>query len=265
MHCLRQLAMGSLLLGVVGLATAQVSEGTAAQRCSATQLAQLGTQLGVSRFTQSEMGVVVSAACKVWPKDNSKTIVAVGYSTAVETEKAIVVAISETGSGKVDSLYRSKVEEDAGTELHAGSLKIDTGRYDLAPEVRAFAVDMESNGRGASCPEGGSGAMRTLFVQNGSAIRPVLENLALEDWQYVSGGPAMCNLGNAETVVEKFPTSVGISKATSNGFADLVISIASKLDNAKKSKRQPFQYVLKYDGRQYPTKEMERAYWKWRQ
>jgi len=250
------------------VATFAQTGGAAAQKCSATQLQQLGAQLGVARFTQTETGVVVSAACKVWPKDASKAIVAVAYATKEEAKKGLVVAVTDVATGKVVNLHRELVEEDAGLQFRESSLKIDTARYDLAAGIRAFAIDVESGAPGPSCPDGGQGPARSLYVQQGEKLQKVLDGLDMAPWHFVSGGPAMCLGANADkvvTVVEDFPASIDMASSSSNGFADLNITRQSKLDNGAKSKRKAFQYTLKFDGKQYPTEAMDKAYWKWRE
>lgn len=264
MHGFQEAVVAGVLLSASAVVFAQAGGGAAAQKCSATQLQQLGAQLGVARFTQTEKGVVVSAACKVWPKDASKTLIAVAYATKVAEEKGFVVAITETATGKLQSLYRNAIEEDAAMELREGNLSIDTARYDLSKNVRAFAVDVTSSARGASCPDGGVGPERSLFVQDGAAVKRVVESLYLTSWQYHSGS-SCAQPDQPEPVVEEFATSIDIAKTATNGFADLLISMTSKLDNGAKSIRQPFRYTLKYDGKQYPTEAMGDAYWKWSQ
>lgn len=266
MRVFRKVVAAGLLLSASAATFAQAG-GPADQRCSATQLQQLGAQLGVARFTQTETGVVVSAACKVWPKDTSKAIVAVAYATKDEDKKGFVVAVTDVATGKVVNLHRELVQEDAAMEFRESSLRIDTARYDLASGVRAFAVDMESGGPGSSCPDGGQGPMRSLYVQQGEKLQKVLDGLDMAPWQFVSGGPAMCLGAGADkvvTVVEEFPASIGMATTSTNGFADLNITLQSKLDNGAKSKRKPFQFTLKFDGKQYPTEAMDKAYWTWR-
>lgn len=268
MRVFQKAVVAGLVLSTSAVAFAQAGGGAAPQKCSATQLQQFGAQLGVARFAQTEKGVVVSAACKVWPKDASKAIVAVAYSTKEADKKGFAVAVTDVASGKVVNLHRELVEEDAGMVFRESSLKIDTARYDLAPGVRAFAIDMESGGPGASCPDGGSGAMRSLYVQRGELLQKVLDGLDMAPWHYLSGGKPMCLGAEADkvaTVVEAFPVSIDIASSSTNGFADLSITMQSKLDNGAKSKRKPFQFVLKFDGKQYPTQGMTDAYWKWRE
>jgi hypothetical protein len=266
MRGFQKAVVAGLLLSVSAATLAQANGGAAAQKCSAIQLQQLGAQLGVARFTQTDKGVVVSAACRVWPKDTSKAIMAVAYATKEDDKKGFAVAVTDVATGKLVNLHRELFEEDAGMQFRESSLKIDTARYDLAPGVRAFAVDVQSGGPGASCPDGGSGPMRSLYVQQGEKLQKVLDGLDMASWQFVSGGPAMCLGPNADkivTVVEEFPTTIDVASSSSNGFADLTIRMASKLDNGAKSKRKPFQHVLKFDGKRYPTEAMRDAYWKW--
>lgn len=260
-----QKAVVASLFFSASVATFAQAGGAAAQKCSATQLQQLGAQLGVARFTQTETGVVVSAACKVWPKDASKAIVAVAYATKEEDKKGLVVAVTDVATGKLVNLHRELFQEDAAMEFRESSLRIDTARYDLAPGVRAFAVDMQSGGPGASCPDGGQGPVRSLFVQQGEKLQKVLDGLDMAPWHFVSGGPAMCVGDKEVTVVEEFPASIDIADSSTNGFADLIIKMVSKLDNGAKSKRKAFQYTLKFDGKQYPVETMHAAFLKWRE
>ncbi len=265
MRAIQTFLSACLLLGAV--ASAQADGSAAEQQCSATQLGQLGDQLGVARFTRTENGVVVSAACKVWPYDTSKVIVAVAFATEEEDKKGFVVAVTDAVTGKVLNLHREYVEEDAVMELGSRSLKIDTARYDLAPGARAFAVDMESTGPGASCPEAGAGPQRSLYVQRGDQLQKVLGGLDMASWQFASGGKPMClgaRAGKVVTVVEVFPVSIGIADSSTNGFADLRITIRSELDHGGKSERKPFRYTLKFDGKHYPTEAMKKDYWAWR-
>lgn len=153
-------------------------------------------------------------------------------------------------------------------EFRESSLRIDTARYDLAPGVRAFAVDMASGGPGASCPDGGLGPVRSLYVQQGEKLQKVLDGLDMAPWQFVSGGKPMCLGADADkvvTVVEEFPASIDIADSSTHGFADLIIKMVSKLDNGAKSKRKAFQYTLKFDGKQYPVETMHAAFLKWRE
>lgn len=265
MCAFRNFALIGLLCGASLSVFAQSDPNGQTQKCTATLLQPLGAQLSVARFTQSDKGVVVSAACKVWPKDTTKTIVAVGYSTKVESEKGFVVAVVETATGKAVSLSRNKIEEDDSMKLRYDSLSIDTAKYDLTSEVRAFGVNITSGASGPNCRDGGTGSERSLYVQDGKNLKRVLERLSITDWQFVSGG--MClggNAGKTATIIEELPASIAIAKTATNGYYDLVITRISKLDNGAKSKRQPFQYILKFDGQRYSTDSMEKAYWKWR-
>ena len=126
------------------------------------------------------------------------------------------------------------------------SLRIDTARYDLAPGVRAFGVDVASQASGPKCAEGGAGPLRTLFVRDGASLRPVLASLVLSSWRLVSG-PACPGAERKDgAVVEDTATTISVAPHATHGFADLVL--ASTVDGRPAPRRR---LVLHDDGARY--------------
>ena len=132
---------------------------------------------------------VIANICKRWPSDKSLLIVAFAYASEVEYQKHLVVSLVDTAKTKVVAVYKGVIGEDATLTIGAGSLRIDTARYDLAPSVRAFGLDF-STVYSQGCVEGGLGPTRTLFVREGKTIRPVLQGLYLSTWTFIKGGPS---------------------------------------------------------------------------
>jgi hypothetical protein len=219
------------------------------QHCSDTMVKLVGKHLGISDFSHTS-GVIVDEACKVWPKDDSKTIAIFSYDAGVEHEKRLIVVLVDTLKERVVATYKRAIQEDAAMTVGAGSFRIDTARYDLAPGVRAFGLDVTTS-YSQGCVDGGLGPVRTLFVQDGKEIRPIFENFYISSWRYVQGGPSCAEGENV--VTEDITYSIGIGNETTNGYANLKITADSSYSGAAKTKRKPFQYELHYDGKKYPT------------
>lgn len=145
--------------------------------------------------------------------------------------------------GKLRSVLTGTIAEDAGMHVGRGSLRIDTARHDLAPGVRAFGVDVASDAPGPKCPGGGSGPLRTLFVQHGASLRPVLTSVELTSWRRVRGPACAWSQGADDAVIENTVTTIPVASPATHGFADL--ALASTVDGRPLPRRR---VVLRYDG-----------------
>lgn len=225
-------------------------------RCDKSIVNLVGKYLNVSDFSYprdhmypsaENGGVITAGVCKVLPKDHSKTIGIFAYDDeGVEYGKRLIVVLADIQRMEIVAIYRGAITEDAAMTVGSNSFKIDTARYDIAPGIRAFGLDVTSS-YSQGCGDGGLGPVRTLFIQEGKVIRPVLEYFYISSWRFIKGGPS-CVGGEGEIVTEGISYSIGIGKTTTNGFSDLLITATSSL-----SKRSPFQYNLRYNGKKYPT------------
>lgn len=144
------------------------------------------------------------------------------------------------------------------------SLKIDTAPYKVTHNIRAFGVDFTS-GYNFNCGDGGSGAERTLYIQDGHHLRPVM-TLTMSFWSYIQEGQSRCNPAADDSTIEIIDNanlSIGISSSSTNGFKDLLISAINSRDDGKPPKRKPFHFTLRFDGKTYPTKELHKQFEKW--
>jgi len=196
---------------------------------------------------------VIASACKRWPYDKSIMIVSFSYDAGIQYEKQLIVSLVDTFKKEAIAAYKGTIPEDAAMTVGSGSLILDTARYDIAPGVRAFGLDL-STSHSQGCGDGGVGPIRTLFVKEGKKIRPVLEGLYLSTWTFIKGGPS-CAASEREVVIETTSYGVGILRTVTNGYADLRITATSTFDNGKKSPTRPKRYTLKYDGKSYPVQE----------
>jgi hypothetical protein len=245
---------------VSGFAVGQVEGDASKHQCSASTVKLVGSHFKVPdlSFPNEGMspsvangGLVVAAACKAWPGRGSRTIAAIAYDAGIENEKRLLVALLDPSTGTVLAAYSGSIDEDATMNVGPASVRIDTARYDLAPDVRAFGIDLES-GYSPGCVEGGLGPRRTLFIQEGKVLRPVLDSFYLSTWRFVKN-VASCAEGADAATTETIFYAIGIGKTVSKGFADLQVTATNSYSNGAKSKRKPLSYALRYDGKVYPT------------
>ena len=218
------------------------------QACTPAQLAPVDVWLTTHpwRIGETNADARVDAACKASPVDKAVVIVAAAYDRGTDYDKNVVVALVEPHGGRLRSVLTGVIEEDAGMRVMQGSLRIDTARYDLAPGVRAFGVDVSSQASGPKCAEGGSGPLRTLLVQDGASLRPVLASVVLSSWRLVSGPACPSNERKDDAVIEDTATTISVTPHATRGFADLVL--ASTVDGHSMPRMRA---VLRYDGSRY--------------
>lgn len=227
------------------------------QVCAPEVFAPIGAFLGIADFANADSHSIRNRVCKRLPGAQSIMLVAMLYRTGSGAESdanaGLVVAMLDESIGKVASAYTAPIEEDATMRVEGAGLYIDTARYDLAPGVRAFGIDLRS-GYLPSCGDGGWGPSRTLLVRDGEKLRPVL-TLTLSSWQFVKGGNSRCSsVDVGETVIETMTSSIAVARTVTNGYADLLITTVSKFDDKRKRKpRAPESRLLRYDGKQYPN------------
>jgi hypothetical protein len=178
-------------------------------------------------------GVVVAEACRIWPYDDVTRLAVVAYSRSAtnvvegDRELGLVVAMLDTAATRVIASHTDTITEDAVMLITDSSLRLDTARYDLAPNVRAFGISIGSAARGPSCPDGGANDELRLFVRDGVRLRQVL-SIFQDDWRQVSG--SFCNRSEA-SIQESARVSVGVEKSSRRGFADLrLIAIVERTE-----------------------------------
>lgn len=230
------------------------------QRCSQSILRLVGKHFDVSDFENG--GVITAEACKVWPKNSAITITAFAYEDASGINgKSLVIAMIDNTKGKIIATYKGAQITSGDSGIAENGLQLDTARYDVAPGIRAFGLDITESYR-ANCGDGGYGPARTLFVQDGKEIRPILINFFVSTWRFIKGGnPGCVSPGAAEeTVTEDISYSIGIGNATTHGYANLLITAVSSI-----STKKPFKYELHYDGEKYeissPQLDLELSKW----
>ncbi len=238
------------------------------QICSATTLNIVGKFLGVEGFGVRQAGdgpgVVTAAACKKNPAKPQITIAAVAYDAGKDDAKTLVVMLLNESEQKVVASDRWEIGEDAGMRVESGSLWIDTAPYLLAKGVRAFGVDLTS-GYIPHCGDGGSGAERTLYVQQGEKLRPIF-GLTMSSWRFLQGGNPRCvgsDQASEVTIIENTDLSISVAKTSTNGYRDLIVQAVSSEDTGQPKGKKSFLYKLRYDGQRYRNQGLTKVLDQW--
>lgn len=255
--------LSMLLLGA-GLLAARchAQDGAAGsqedQSCQPALIQSVSGQLKLRGLISAEAGgdsgtsTVIAAACKSNPADRRQTYVALAYDAGDQDAKRLLLAIVE--GNRVVADYRDKIYEDATLTLQSDSLHIDTARYVLAKDVRAFGLDV-GGWASPDCGDGGVGPSRSLYIREGAHIRRVLADMDLSSWRYLQQGNGRCNpsaQAAAPTIIENTRYTLRVLPETSHGFHDLQVTATRTRDDGKRSE-DGNRYVLKYDGKQYPV------------
>ena len=179
---------------------------------------------------------MVTAACKLWPYDKSMLIVAAAYAQDKEQDKNLVVALIEAKTMTIRATYQGVLLEDSTWSVVQGSLRLDTARYDLAPGVRAFGIDLSSDPVDNAVVRGGVTATRSLFVQQGTQLRLVLDGFVLTTSTKAADG------------VTKTSSKMAIESHASHGLADMLVT--RSIDPASGSPAKDHA-TLAFDGTRY--------------
>lgn len=201
------------------------------------------------------------AACKPWPAFAGRSIVVLPMprpslepgERAYDLE-VLVIQRPDNGNTERDTIVSRLFEPNALTEdmIAIQDIRIDTARYALAPEVRAFGLRVRYRGSSRTNPYA-SETLR-LYTAHGARLHKVLDEIELD----MDGGEwdSTCT-GHFNQV----RSMVSVAKATSQGYADLLVQrtqVESRSETGEggecTEKTLPARlrsYTLHYDGEAY--------------
>ena len=226
---------------------------------------------------EEQDGLIVAAACKAMPNAPGTTIAAIAFETShvdhphQGRSRSILQIIALVEAGKVVAANRSDIEEDASVKFSRGSYGIDTARYILSKDVRAFGVVFNSTASNG-CPDGGLGNELTLWIREGKNLRVVFET-PLYRWARWSDCrntdvefEHSCNPSGCEEWREDATMTISVEKSSSHGFADLAIiahvncvKVEGFLCSA--TGKRTVRKVVKYDGQHYRGINDNDSFW----
>ena len=238
-----------------------------AQPCDSTTIKAVADWVGVQKGAYD-------AACKVMPNAPRTTIAAMAfYSGEVVAGDGVVYGrrflqvIALVEAGKVVAASHSTLEEDSGFGFR--SYRIDTARYILSGDVRAFGVVLHYDPGTHKCINASAGEYElTLWIREGENLRPIF-GTNLHGWVQVKGelcpysGWYVNDGEDADTphVSESAEMTISIEKTSSHGFADLAITARVTRESITLTlMKRTVRTVLKYDGKSYGI-NMFRTFW----
>lgn len=202
--------------------------------------------------------------CKVWPAFQNQAIaVKSTYLADVGGDDAGVfdldLSVVNASNAKPIATYHKPGAFNSDA-IRLDDLRIDTARYRLAPNVRAFGVRSMFGHSSSAIPYEKTDL--TLYVREGDALRPVLEGLVV----FKNHGEFMSDCDGYTKTLRR---TVDIGTSSHHGFADLLITTSgSKMKNTKSGSQcvskttdlKKTQVTLTYDGQQYIIPEDFRGY-----
>jgi len=203
--------------------------------------------------------------CKVWPAYDDQSIVATstfkpdsGDANNNGGNVDLELSLIHSSSSKRLASYHKKDAYYSDAVAYEG-VSIDTARYKLTPDSRAFGI--RSSFEHSSSVNPYHKTELALYLKDGDALRPVLEGLVIStgrgEWD-----------GNCAGEGERTQRTVDIGNTTHNGFADLVVSSTVTVtknflvgDECKDTSRKlkTTRITLIYDGKQYVVPEALRG------
>ncbi|MFJ4194844.1 hypothetical protein [Pseudomonas sp. NPDC089534] len=202
--------------------------------------------------------------CKIWPAFANQAISAKssfvpdadgGQDGVFDLELSVVNASSL--KPLVTYVKPGAFNSDA---IRFDDLKIDTARYRLATEVRAFGLRSSFGHSSRANPYEKTDL--ALYVREGDKLRPVLEGLVV----YKNSGEWMANCEGEGKTLRR---TLEVGPQTHHGFSDLIVTTkGTQLKTVKSGQAcvssttelAATQITLSYDGRQYTVPEDLRGY-----
>lgn len=203
------------------------------------------------------------AACKIWSAFPGRSIVVLpmprettDHGAKVFDLEILLIQRPDNGNTERDTvigrlMQPEALDEDATTSIQ--DIRIDTSRYVLSPEARAFGVRVRYRGTSGSGSPLASETVR-LYVHHGKQFRQVLQEVELD---HDNGGWDATCTGH----FEKLRTMLSVGKTSSNGFVDLQLSRTLVQSRAQEVEDQgclektlPAKFstaTLRYDGERY--------------
>jgi hypothetical protein len=212
--------------------------------CSEKIISAIGRKLDLKflqdyneKSTPNEM--IIKSVCKKWPKDKTKTIAAIFYELSTGVTP-LIVSMNDTDSSNVISVYKDN--EYTLPVMNLEGISIDTARYNVTTDIRAFGVIFNGSSVVNNATSGGFGSIEALYIQENEKIKPIFEDFFLSTWKLIP-----CNQCSDGAQREDVGYIIQMSKSITNGYYNLIIKPYSS-----DSKKKYLEYELIYDGSRYP-------------
>ncbi|MEG9476288.1 hypothetical protein [Mannheimia indoligenes] len=201
---------------------AESSDSHKEQQCSEEHNKIIAQYLDVS--TEELSHRTLDFACKLDPNNKTETLVSYAVVEAKYTKENYgndqnntpkwEFLVARLNNQEILQSWKAEQEIDAAVDVSVGSLKIDTARYILNKNVRAFGVRFNNATRGPSAPEYSSNDNLMLFIAENNALKLIFD-YPMQTWHIVDSEEAKTE--SAEIVLEMD------TKNQTNGFNDIIL------------------------------------------
>ena len=201
------------------------------------------------------------AACKAWPAFPGRIVIVLPMprpsddpGAKVYDLEVLLVQRPDNGNTERDTLvsrlFQAEAMDEDGVAIQ--EIKVDTARYVLAPDARAFGLRVRY--RGTTHADAFASETLRLYVAQGGKLREVLQEIELDSDSGEWNADCTGRFRQLRTMLSTRPGRNG-------AFADLVLSRTRTQSRAQvqddgscAEKAQPPQYstvVLRYDGERF--------------
>jgi len=256
-----------IILGFIPLVYAQPSHTPESQRCGDEEMRNIGKLLSFDDLAyrnEQGKGLVLMAACKIWPYDESITISAFLEDLPNDAHNPVLyIAMVDNKKNQLLAQYRDALGNSFAPDIDADNdnLRIDTARYDIAPGIRAFGVDVIKGSQDDPyCGAETIGPTRNLYIKRDNEIRFLFYEGVTMSYRTRVKGSVKCKYGKPTTkkgvVFEDIKLTISPSKKTTDGFADLIITGESTYSDGTPSPRKPYHLEMHYTDNYYQNKDL---------
>jgi hypothetical protein len=194
------------------------------------------------------------AACKIWPADPSLTLAVQALPKAGNTDDQgeydleVLVADSKSGAILAHEYEPGAISSDA---IRFSQIDLDTARYQITSQLRAFGVRVSYEGASRAAPY--EGQALSLYVLDGHTLRRVVDDLAVEN----SSGEFD---ERCAATISAITRTLSVGPANSTGYATLRVGESTKQSVSKQTAKdcvttdrstRGSTTTLEYDGGAY--------------
>lgn len=163
------------------------------------------------------------------------------------------VVLVDTTTHQVVSAYTGSVGDEGGIRIDSDQIWLDTARYYLNDDTRAFGVRLDI-GHASRYAEGGASGYMTLFVREQEKLRPVLKSLPMNYWTNQGGH---FSVTDEPAPIHQAKVYINLGNQRSHGYRDLKLTTKVKDKTSQQmgsdayEKAWSFEQTLKFDGKAY--------------
>ena len=199
--------------------------------------------------------------CKTWPNDENRMLSVLAYVPIDEIDRHIeipfAIAFVQLSPLKILNVYLGNTNTDATRRVIDGYFSIDTAKYQLSNDARAFALREGGFVEISGMPAGNEDKFSLYVFERGGSIRKILEIPFLRFWSYAYNAESHCDTRRADASPYRI-LNISVLNTHSHGYHDLMVT--ARKEGLTKAL---FRQKLEYNGKIYKTENLIKKirYW----